>query len=202
LFTTSIVGQPPSATADFFVLSPSAASAIQRGTVLEAIEFARDEMANMVWALEQSTENAIGESWPGHERDIARNVPATSTPPGVQLLYKIQSRVPEYWIPILPVTIDPAAGTFALERAAMLRDDGTPIEPLGRILRPSSIPLGSPYQVPEEEIARTGVLVERLVTRCRWVDGSTALWTMRSRGPGTGEVNSALRFDEALNSSG
>jgi hypothetical protein len=205
MFTTSVANQPPSATADFFVLSPSAASAIQSGSVAEEVEFARDEIANMVWALEQTTENALGTAWPGHERDVARNVPAPGaappappTLPGVPLRYQIESGIPEHWIPFLPVSVDAAAGSVALERAAMLRDDGTPIEPAGRILRPSSIPAGTPYRVPEEEIARTGVVVQRVISRCRWVDGSTTLWMMRRRGPGTGEVNSALRFDEAL----
>ncbi len=204
MFTTTVVGQPPSATADFFVLSPTAATTIEQGTVLEAVEFARDEMANMVWALEQTTENGVGAPWPGHERDIAHNVPAPGAGPpppppipGVPLRYVIQDRVPEYWIPFLPLSIDPVAGSVALERAAMVRDDGTPIEPAGRILRPSSIG-ASPYRVPEEVIAPTGVLVERVVARCRAVDGSTALWVMRQRGPGTGEVNSALRFDQAV----
>ncbi len=202
MFTTTVVGQTPSTTADFFVLPPTAATAIERGTVVEAVEFARDDIANMVWALEQTTENAVGAPWPGHERDIAHNVPAPGAgppppTPGVPLRYGIQDRVPEYWIPFLPVSIDPAAGSVALERAAMLRDDGTPIEPAGRILRPSSL-AGSPYRVPEEVIAPTGVRVERIVARCRGVDGSTALWVMRQRGPGTGEVNSALRFDQAL----
>jgi hypothetical protein len=80
----------------------------------------------------------------------------------------------------------------------MLRNDGTPIEPAGRILAPSSIPAGSPYRVPEEEIARTGVLVQRVVSRCRWLDGGTTVWVMRRRGPGTGEVSSALQFDQAI----
>jgi hypothetical protein len=201
MFTTTVVGQPPSTTADFFVLSPTAATTIERGTIVEAVAFARDEMANMVWALEQTTENAIGAPWPGHERDIAHNVPASGAGPpstsGAPLRYVIQDRVPEYWIPFLPVSIDPAAGSVALERAAMLRDDGTPIEPAGRILRPSSL-TGSPYRVPEEVIAPTGVRVKRVVARCRAIDGSTALWVMRERGPGTGEVNSALRFDQAV----
>src|SRR5258708_5046096 len=145
LFTTSVAGQPPATTADFFMLSPSAASAIQVGTTLEDVRFARDEVANMVWALEQTTENGIGGPWSGHEGDVARNVPppgavipAPPTLPGVALRYAIESRVPEHWIPFLPVSIDPAAGSVALERAAMLRDDGTPVEPAGRILRPST----------------------------------------------------------------
>ena len=203
LFTTSIVGQPPGTTADFFVLPSSAASGFQAGTVLEQVRFGRDEMANMVWGQELTTENALGAPWSGHERDIARNVPAPGAappppplPPGIALRYDIQTRVPEYWIPFLPLSIDPAAGTVALERGAMLRDDGTPILPAGRVLNPSSL-VGNPYRINEEEIARVGVQIERLVCRSRWVDGGTTLWVMRRRGPGGGESSSGLRFDQA-----
>ncbi len=205
LFTTSIVGQPTAMTADFFVLPSSAASANQPGIVIEEVMFTRDDMANMAWALEQLTENALGAPWPGRERDIARNVPSSTLAPpsaplplGVTLRYQIQSRVPEHWIPLLPVSIDPVVGKVALERGAMLRDNGTPIEPSGRIMKPSSIAVGAAYRLPEEEVARGGVMVQRVVCRSRWLDGGTSLWVMRRTGPGEGSANSALRFDEAL----
>ncbi len=199
-FTTNIVGQ--TARAPFFVFPPSVGVAMQRGAPVEEVQFARDEQANMVWALELATQNAIGEGWSGHERDIARNGGAAPRPPAPQaaaipLVYDIQTRVPEYWIPFLPARVNAVTGAAALERAAMLRADGTPIEPVGRILRPSSITAGSPYRVPEEEVARTGVRIVRSVCRSRWVDGTTWLWGMRQSGPSRGEANSALRFDVA-----
>jgi hypothetical protein len=200
-FTTSVVGQK-TARAPFFVFPPSASVAMQGGPPVEEIQFARDDQANMVWALELTTQNAIGVGWSGHERDIARNGGAAPAPPAAQaatvpLTYDIQTRVPEYWIPFLPVLVSSATGSVMLERAAMLRPNATPIEPVGRILVPSSIPAGSPYQVPEEEVARTGVQVVRRVCRSRWVDGSTWVWAMRQSGPARGEANSALRFDLA-----
>jgi hypothetical protein len=206
MFTTSILGQPATTTADFFTYPASAASGLQTGTVIEQAKFGRDEMANMVWGIEQITENALGAPWSGHERDIARNVPAPGVgtpppplPPGIALRYNIQTRVPEYWIPFIPMSIDPALDTVALERASMLRDDGTPILPAGRILNPSAL-TGNPYRIDEAEVARTGVRIQRVVCRSRWTDGSTALWTMRRRGPGGGETSSGLKFDEAADS--
>jgi hypothetical protein len=79
----------------------------------------------------------------------------------------------------------------------MLRDDGSPILPIGRILNPSSL-TGNPYRINEEEVARTGVRIQRIVCRSRWLDGATALWSMRRRGPGGGESSSGLKFDEAM----
>ena len=93
-------------------------AAMQWGQVVEDVRFARDEMANMVWAIENVLENAAGEPWPQHERDAARNPGLHAPPPGqmppVPLKYRIEWRVPEYWIPFLPVSLDPASGAVAL----------------------------------------------------------------------------------------
>jgi len=197
LFTTSLAANED-AVAGFFLFPPTGATAIQTSDPLEDVQFARDEMANMVWGLERTTENRVGEPWSGHERDMARNASVLQTkgvPVAVQ--YQIESRVPEYWIPFLPVSIDPARGLVALERSAILKGDGTTVEPVGRILRPTSIPANQPYQIPEEEVPRTGLRVQRINCRSRWSDGTTYLWQMRCTAPGPGEANSALAFDSS-----
>lgn len=202
MFSTSVATEPGTV-ADFFLLPPTAGSALQTGRVVEEIRFARDEMANMIWAIENVLENAAGEPWPQHERDAAHNPPVTTPAPPVQsvpvaLAYQIESRVPEYWIPFLPVSLDPANGVVALELASAVASDGhTLILPRGRILRPTSIPTSAPYQIPEEEISRNGLRVQRLAVRSRWYDGSTQLWQLRRVQPGTGEASSALKFDQA-----
>jgi len=210
LFATTEQGAP-GAPAEFFVLPPSVGTAIQTSVPIEEVRIVRDEMANMAWAIEHTTENALGEPWLGRERDLARNgPPATPTPPqreAIPLRYEIQSRVPEHWIPLIPVSIDPTQGSVALELGAMLRPSAvsggapTPVRPIGRILNPTAL-VGLPYRMPEEEAARTGVRVQRVICRARWVDGSTAFWVMRRTGPGTGEANSALRFDLAAFATG
>ena len=208
LFSTTVdgaaAGDPP--IADFFVLAPSSPPAYQVGAALEDVRFVRDEMANMVWALEQTTEGESGRPLLGPERDPARNGgspsstrPAEGAPP---LRYLIQTDVPDYWIPFIPVAVDPARGSIALERAAMLRPDpaggpAAPILPRGRILTPSSIPPGQRYQVFEEEVTRSGVRVLRVPVRSRWFDGSTHLWIARKKLAGRGEGSSGLRFDLA-----
>jgi hypothetical protein len=174
-------------------------AAMQWGQVVEDVRFARDEMAKMVWAIE----NAAGEPWPQHERDAAATPVSTPPPPGqmppVPLKYRIESRVPEYWIPFLPVSLDPASGVVALELASAVASDGhTLIPPRGRVLQRTSISRASPYQIPEEEVPRNGIRVQRPAVRSRWTDGSSHLWQLRRVQPGTGESSSALRFDQAL----
>jgi hypothetical protein len=186
--------------ADFFVLPPSAGAAVQTAAPVEEVRIVRDEMANLAWAIEHLAENALGEAWLGRERDAAHealNPVLTPTDSNAPLTYRIQSRVPEHWIPLVPVSLDPARGSVALELSAMLRGTPpTPIRPAGRVLRPTSV--AGAYRIPEEEAARTGLRVQRLFCRSRWVDGTTVVWMMRRRGAGTGEANSGLRFDIAI----
>jgi len=153
----------------------------------------------MVWGIENVLPNAAGEPWSQRERDAALTpaIPPPSTAAG--LSYRIESSVPASWIPFLPVSLDPTKGTVALELAAAIAPDGhAPIPPRGRILQPTAIPADSPYQLPEEEVPRNGLRVQRVFCRSRWSDGSTHLWQLRRVQPGTGETNSALRFDQAL----
>ena len=186
----------PGGLADYFILPPSADSATLSGETLETVNFIRDEMANMVWAIETTTENGIGMPWPGRERTRANDEPpTTSVASAADLRYRIQNRVPEHWIPFVPVKIDDA-GQVALERTALLRppvDENSasePILPVGRILRPDD-----PYRVREEEVSRAGVRVSRIVRHTRWMNGSTHLWIARRKQAGRGEGSSGLRFD-------
>jgi hypothetical protein len=158
----------------------------------------RDEMANLAWAIEHVTENALGEPRPGRERDAAHEGSPLPSAPDVPLTYAIQSRVPEHWIPLVPVSLDPVRGSVALELGATLRPGSPPtlVRPLGRVLNPTSVT--GPYRIAEEEAARTGLRVQRVLCRSRWIDGTTFLWSMRRRGAGAGEANSGLRFDVAV----
>ncbi|WP_050024144.1 hypothetical protein [Verrucomicrobium sp. BvORR034] len=185
--------------AGFFVLPPNVGPAVQQGLVLEEVRFLRDEMANMAWAVEHTAENGLGRAWPGHERDLAIGNPAIEPPVETPLRYQLQTRVPQNWLPLIPVAIDPQEGDIALELGAMLTqgENPQPIRPTGRILQPSSI--GSEaYRIREEEVPREGLQVSRVMCRCRGSDGSTHLWVARRRQIGRGEGSSGLRYDLAV----
>ncbi|MGC4070206.1 MAG: hypothetical protein QM784_37210 [Polyangiaceae bacterium] len=196
---------------DYFVLPQSSGEAIQHGAVLEDVRFVRDEMANMAWAIERVTASPIGEPWRGAERDAQFDtVPGpvtTSSTTDFPLRYQIESRVPINWIPLLGVQPDAGNPSVVLQKSAMVRPvasivDGTtayenePVPALGTILNPISA--SSIYQIAEEEIPRSGTLVQRVVYRSRWIDGSTHLWVQRRRRVGSGEAQSNLNFDQAL----
>jgi hypothetical protein len=189
--------------ADFFVLPAAAVPVSQPGIpLLEEVLFIHDEMANIAWAIERVVENGLGEPWQGHERDLAIKERLPEPPPSADedaaaLSYRIQTTVPEHWIPLLPVMIDPDRGDIALELGAMLRGNapgGEPILPAGRILRPL-LPAGHPYRLPEHEVSRSGTKAARTFFRTRWSDGTTYVWVARVKGAGRGEGTSGLSFD-------
>lgn len=186
--------------ADYFVLPASAGSATLSGEPIELVRFIRDEMANMVWAIETTTENGLGQPWSGRERTRPGvGPPASPASSGDDTLrYRIQSAVPENWIPFVPVKVS-VSGQVELERTALLRPPQGPngvsslILPAGRILSPPD-----PYRIREEEVPRGGVAVSRVIRRARWIDGSTHLWIARRKQTGRGEGSSGLRFDAVV----
>src|SRR4029453_2545987 len=123
-----------------------------------------------------------GEGLAGHERAV-NDEEVDSTMPergGPQLRYQLETLVPEHWIPMLPVAIDPVQGDIALERGVVVRaqPDGTifTLPPRGRVLTPTGV---VPYRVREEEVTRAGTRITRVVCRTRWLGGETYVWIAR-----------------------
>lgn len=191
--------------ADYFILPPSAGAAMKLGMVLEDVRFGRDETANMAWAIERITTSPIGEPRSGRERnaeiDARRNPPALpSTGDDSRLRYLVESEVPANFVPLLPILVHPDTSdpSIKLRRGEAMKATtaGTaePVPVLSKILSPYA---GGTYDIQEEEIPRSGLRVERVVCRTRWVDGSVHLWVQRRRSIGAGESQSGLRFDQA-----
>jgi hypothetical protein len=181
------------------LLSPAAGAAAQRGEPLEQVRFARDEMANVAWAIERTVLSASGRPEPGLERAVGQVVappPPDSEPGPAGLRYRIQTGVPANWFPLIPVAVHPSEREVQLERGVLLHSAGEePFPtPVGRILRPTSLG-DEPYRLDEEIVPRVGLLASRRVYRTRWVDGSTHVWTARDIRRGSGEETSGLRFD-------
>jgi hypothetical protein len=206
MFSTTDDSQGLEHTTSYFLVPPSPGSLVQDGATLEDVRFARDEMADMGWAIERITESPIGEPRSGRERDaeIAARQSLPAPPagdPSAALVYQIESTVPANWTPLLGVQPDSADPSYQLERAAMLHPTSTGVgvcAPQGRFLTPTDVASSSPVRFVEEEIPRDGLRLVRAVSRSRWFDGSTHLWVSRRRLAGAGESQSGLRFDSAL----
>ena len=199
----------PTAVGNFFIAPPTAGSAAVAARPLESVRFARDDMANMAWGIENLTASPIGRPRPGSDRDAAQDAvnPVTPQPSNdttSPLRYQVETKVPVHWIPLLGLG-NPVTSLTVAEMVRPLQPptQGNPVQfsavpAIGRILNPGGSNQNQTYLIADEEVPRDGLVVERVVYRSRWIDGSRHLWIARRRRTGSGETASALRFDVAL----
>jgi hypothetical protein len=177
-----------------FFLPPTLTNSLE-GEPVETVNLARDEMANMVWAIEDVIPDATGKGISGHEAADKTGV----EPPAIigstaAIRYLLGTTVPENWIPFLPVHRGGSVQDIQFQRAAMPKLGVPPRE----VIKAKGVLLNeqpAPYFIHEEEVPMAGTLVHRRFQRARWYDGRTVLWIGRSRETGRGEGNSNLRFD-------
>lgn len=182
----------------------------QEGTPIEAVTLTRDEMANMVFAIEETIPGAIGTGIGGDEaaaaltRHLRANEPAEASLPietNARIRYVAGTTVPENWIPFLPVQVSADSGDIRLQRGRMARIiRGAPsptVAPRGDILRVGldQTP-AQPYFIEEEEVPAGGTKVVRAFQRTRWYDGRVYVWIGRQKTRGRGDSDSGLQFDQ------
>lgn len=178
---------------NLFFLPPTLARSID-GEIVEDVLFARDEMANVAWAIERSIEGGVGKpAQLGRDADVG---PA-ETPNEVYATqrYLLSSSVPPNWIPLLPVrklAADGATPLTRLQRGAVLQPDGSGLVHVAQSTVLSA--LGDALLF-DEEVPREGARITRRRRLARWVDGSTWLWTAFRNDVGTGESSAGLRPD-------
>ncbi len=208
---------------------PPVVSKVQESKPLESVELIRDEMANMVWGVEAIIPDLVGGGQNGNAaaqelsnwlRNLERNdIEAPSAiPDGVKLKFSLGNTVPENWIPFLPIHLPAQNRAIQLQRASMPRwfnNEFSQVRPRTSILRegmkedsltqvqlyvnPSDELQESPYYVYEEEVPRSGVIVEASWQRTRWYNGKTVCWYGRRKKSARGEGASGLAFDQIIN---
>lgn len=218
MFLNNIKGKG-NETADTSLLLLPVAAKVTEGPRLEEVLLVRDEVANMVWAIENVIPLETGEPKAGveaarelrtfFERDLERRLGAPPTPPpaaaGTRLRYQVMNSVPENWIPFVPVHVDgdPHHRSIQLQRAAMLRviegDPARPekVRPRTSLLR-HNLAERLPYYLHEEEVPRAGVIVTQRYQRTRWRDGRAWVWLGVRKQTGRGEASSGLAFDRLV----
>ncbi len=194
--------------------------ATQEAPPIDEVVFLRDEVANLVWAVESTIPDPLGGG--RDARAAARQVreqirmaypaPAeiANVPAEVLLRYTLMGTVPENWIPLVAVRLagQVAAGAYlqgAMPRVPVLEpalDGGgnailghQVVLPRGGVLERS--PVEQPNLIREEELLRGGAVVTRSYQQTRWTDGTTTTWLGRRKQNGRGEGSSGLAFDQA-----
>jgi hypothetical protein len=188
---------------------------IQEGKPIEEVQLARDEVANMVWAIEKRVPLPSGEGIPGREaardtlahlRRIIREsgaVVVSTTDPAANLRYKIMSSVPENWIPFVATHEKDSVRETRLQRGSMPRIlEGDPpgtvhkVKPRTNLLREGlNQEDKQSYFINEEEVLRAGTNVTQSFQRTRWYNGQVYVWLGVRKRTGRGEASSQLRFD-------
>jgi hypothetical protein len=179
----------------FMFLAPTPANVLE-GVPIEDVRFLRDEMANVVWAVERVVEGPTGQPvdrFEAYQTERRRTPPVRpATPSSAPLTYRVQTAVPPHWIPLLPVSVSAGAHAIRLQLREMLDPEtGTPIRPQSLLLDTSAGPL----ELYEEEVPRAGARVRRTYRWTRGTDGSAHVWLARIKTAGRGEGSSGLRFD-------
>lgn len=155
-----------------------------RGEPLEQLRLVRDELANLAWAVQRRVTDTNGEPVDCRDRWLR------SHPPGAEAdrhmpVYRVQTTVPDYWFPLVPVAEGPGVIHFA--RADINAPDAQ-AAPTGRLVTPD-------LWLHEEEVPREGASVLRRPLLGRWFDGSWHSWIRREKSAGAGEASSGLQFD-------
>ena len=173
---------------NLFYLPPALTKSLE-GEPLEQVNFLRDEMANMVWAVEDIVPSQAGKGMDGKEMALEEDDGSPFTPAGeAKIRYVLGTTVPDNWIPFIPVHMEGSDTEIRLQRARMPGAKGA----LGRVLTEKP----APYFIFEEEVPRSGVVVQRSFQRARWLNGKTCLWLGRYKQAGKGEGWSNLKFDQ------
>lgn len=165
---------------------------VAAGAPLERVNFLRDEMANLVWAVENRIPSQAGHGVSGDEMAMQEQGPEAFVPVNetVQIRYVAGTTVPDNWIPFIPVHIEGSVREVRFQRARMPTAKGAQ----GLVLTEKP----APYYVNEEEIPRAGITVRRAFQRARWLNGKTYLWIGRDKEAGKGEGWANLRFDQIV----
>jgi hypothetical protein len=175
---------------------PSVTATPLAGDVVEEVRFLRDDMAALVWAVEQVITDADGSSHDLPDEYLRAALGGDASSPGAKLAYRPMTDVPEHWVPFIPVRLAGGARQVGLIEAVLPRPDS-----FGNLV--SAAPQSSVLQelkglvLPEEEVPAAGILVRRRWFLARSADGGRHAWAARSVTTGRSEDSSGLRFDVA-----
>ncbi|QNU68629.1 hypothetical protein EHE19_009635 [Ruminiclostridium herbifermentans] len=171
---------------------------IDKSEAIEQVEFFRDEMANMAWAVEKHVESSDGRKF-DRNRNYTSNKSKAVTDKDKHnsnsyteklLEYKLVSEIPQHFFPLVPkAPITPASKPEHIYQMLLMSSD---LKPFGEILNSSD-----DINISQEEIPAEGIEVTRnyMVTRCD--DGKTLLCRIKQKKTGRGEGSSGLEYDKA-----
>ena len=158
------------------------------GSVVEEVLLARDEQANLGWAIERVVESPLQAPLPLSQT----RPPEAPGDPNVAPDYHLAQAPPPHWIPLLPVRTGPDE-QIVLARGSVLDLDGR------KVVRSVTQLLGGgpdgALLIPEEEVPAGGLLVQRSYQAARWTDGTLHVWAAHRTKVAGSVPPSGVRYD-------
>lgn len=192
----------PNQPQDASMLLPQTISKAQQGKPLEEVNFIRDEMANMVWAIESVIPSPLGHGISGREQNS--NPPPADN--GDKYFYVERTATPLNWIPFLPLKNN--QNRLILRRGKLLTDTGSIIRPNTSLLRKGldkNNNIGKDangksivYDVEDNEVPREGIKVTKAYQRTRLPNGEVIVWLGMQKESGKREGRSSLNYDQLV----
>jgi hypothetical protein len=181
---------------DYILMAPTL-GVVEDGDELEEVQFLRDEMGAMGWAVEHRLQGDLDAMVDAHEAYLERikkdppPPPPPAVPGGPIIYYTLETPPPDNWIPLVPVRSPQGElflrrGTLEIPTAGGL----VKLKARARVLEPEH-----PYFVADRVVSRSGALVNRYFRYTRSSDGTIFLWQARRAALGEGTGWSGLRFD-------
>lgn len=166
------------------------------GPELEIVNFLRDDMAAMAWAVEHQLHGTLDAPIDAYQAFLDRIAKDPPQPPAPQpgdppIYYTTERPVPDNWIPLVPI-LSPT-GHLQFRRGIIERLEGTAV--VGNPTHATVLEPGHPFYLTDRIITRIGTNAAVGFRRSRGVDGTTYLWQSRRSGPGSGPGWSGLRYD-------
>lgn len=162
------------------------------GRLLDDVRITRDEMANTAWAIERRVLDASGRAV--DPLALAGRAPSSAAPIGGEddgvWSFRIGGEVPSNWVPMVPVRLG-QGGAVGLQRGRMPLPGGGTRGATGDLLEPDRR-----LVVEESEVPVAGLRVVRRFQSARSMSGGFHVWLGRQKGPGRGEGDSGLVFDQ------
>lgn len=195
------------------LLPPTVHKAIESKPIEEVL-FARDEVSNIVWAIEKKVAGPLGNGvdWDRlskEKKQFMIDKLKIGLPPALPLektnyVYNyVTGNTPENWIPFIVRNRD-AENAIVLQRGVIQRNFPgvtTAIEnirPSGSILNENTN--GNAYLLYNEEVPKEGIIVTRSYQRTRWYNGKIVNWLGRRKTAALGQIHNPLEFDTITNS--
>lgn len=185
------------------LLVPHAHGRRVQGTSIEEVQFVRDEVANLVWAIEARVSDGVSNSMDGRtsavaiEQRLRALAGGTSSTTAVQRndadrAYRLATDVMPHMIPFMPIA---GRDRLTLRRAAIPRVVAD--QPITRIRARTQLVRRPPrYELDGAAIPQSGVALRGVWRRARSSDGATHTWFAYERIPSERADTVALKFDQ------